>query len=43
MQEDFDEIDEGYQDTPNRILWFAARGQDKTCPAWAISTSEDDD
>jgi YVTN family beta-propeller protein len=31
-----DEADEADEDTLNRILWFAARGNDATYPAWAV-------
>ena len=31
-----DEADEADEDTFNRILWFAARGADKSYPAWAV-------
>jgi len=31
-----DEADEADEDTLNRILWHAARGSDKSYPAWAV-------
>ncbi|MCC7086806.1 MAG: bifunctional YncE family protein/alkaline phosphatase family protein [Pirellulales bacterium] len=42
IAERLDEIDEADEDTLNRILWFAARGDDATYPAWAISLDPDD-
>jgi YVTN family beta-propeller protein len=31
-----EEVDEADEDTLNRILWFAARGDDRTYPSWAV-------
>jgi phospholipase C len=38
-----DEVDEADEDTLNRILWFAARGNDETYPAWAVLDLDDED
>lgn len=35
-----DEVDEADEDTLNRILWHAARGNDETYPAWAVLQDE---
>jgi len=43
LEEPLDEIDEADEDTLNRILWFAARGDDATFPSWAILDLDDDD
>jgi YVTN family beta-propeller protein len=43
INEPLDEIDEADEDTLNRILWFAARGDDDTYPEWAVLPDEDDD
>jgi DNA-binding beta-propeller fold protein YncE len=42
LEEPLDEIDEADEDTLNRILWFAARGDDDTFPAWAVLEDDDD-
>jgi hypothetical protein len=41
LEEDLDEIDEANEDVLNRILWFAARRNDDTFPAWAVATIDD--
>jgi hypothetical protein len=38
-----DEVDEADEDTFNRVLWFAMRGNDETYPAWAVNRDEEDD
>ena len=43
LDEPLDEIDEADEDTLNRILWFAARGDDNTFPAWAVLADADED
>jgi len=43
LDQPLDEIDEADEDTLNRILWFAARGDDATYPAWAVRDEDDDD
>jgi DNA-binding beta-propeller fold protein YncE len=42
LDEPLDEIDEADEDTLNRILWFAARGDDETFPAWAVLADAND-
>jgi hypothetical protein len=43
LDEPLDEIDEADEETLNRILWFAARGNDETFPSWAVLDDDDDD
>lgn len=46
LAQPLEEIDEADEDTLNRILWFAARGNDATYPKWAVLADvegDDDD
>ena len=38
-----DDVDEADEDTLNRILWHAMRGDDSTYPSWAVPGVPDDD
>ncbi len=38
-----EDVDEADEDTLNRILWFAARRNDESYPAWAVSEGEDEE
>jgi hypothetical protein len=42
IAERLDEIDEADEDTLNRILWHAARGNNESYPAWAVSLVEEE-
>jgi YVTN family beta-propeller protein len=43
IEERLDQIDEADEDTLNRILWYAARKNDDSYPAWAVSLVEEED
>jgi DNA-binding beta-propeller fold protein YncE len=43
LQLPLDEADKADEDTLNRILWFATRGNDESYPAWAVRPDDDDD
>ncbi len=38
-----DDVDEADEDTLNRILWHATRGDDSTYPAWAVLAHPEED